>query len=98
MPIDLCSCHGQPLTWCPEFKDRRVITLAPGERIITQSEAGRYRPLLEELNKPEPGVVFQTYHPSECGICGGPIVIGEQVIRLPAPTWSKDMAHALCPP
>lgn len=80
--MDLCICHSQPSTWCP---DRRP---------VSRSDS----PTVTYLGEPEPGVVFQTYHPSECGICGGPIVIGDTVVRLPAPTWSRDMAHALCPP
>lgn len=80
MAIDLCSCHGQPLTWCPNRATQPVITT----------------PDISYLGEPEPGVVFQTYHPAECGICGGPIVIGEQVVRLPAPTYGYQLGHAYC--
>jgi hypothetical protein len=81
--VDLCQCHGGPLSWCPTYRDRNVTT-ASG-------------PTISYLGEPPVGEVFQTYHASECGICGGPIVVGEQVVRLPAPTWARDMAHALCP-
>lgn len=72
--MDLCRCHGQPLSWCPDLKDRTVVT----------------------IHGPDVGVVHQADHPSECGICGGPIAIGETVVRLPAPAWSHGLAHAYC--
>lgn len=81
--MDLCRCHGQPLSWCPDLKDRTVVTVDG--------------PQISYLGEPPVGEVFQTYRPSECGICGDPIAIGEQVVRLPAPTWARDLGHALCP-
>lgn len=75
MSVDLCLCHGGPLSWCPTYRDRNVLT----------------------VDGPDAGVVHQADHASECGICGAPIVVGETVVKLPAPTWSRDLAHALCP-
>jgi hypothetical protein len=72
--VDLCNCHGGPLSWCPTYRDRNVTT----------------------VDGPDVGVVHQADYPSECGVCGGPIATGEQVVRLPAPTWSRDLAHAVC--
>jgi hypothetical protein len=36
--VDLCQCHGGPLSWCPTYRDRNVLTL--DEPYIGEPEEG----------------------------------------------------------
>lgn len=42
------------------------------------------------------GVIVQAPRAGECGICGDTYFPGEQVAKLPLPTYGRPYAHSIC--
>lgn len=114
MPIDLCSCHGQPLTWCPHLKGRAVVTVAPLPTVdgaVVGPDGIPHEPWvsadgmsydLTECATDCPGwhegTVVQVDRGGNCGICGDTYFPGEQVVKLPLPAYGFPYSHAICEP
>jgi hypothetical protein len=109
--MDLCQCHGGPLSWCPTYR-AAVITMAPlptvdGAQVGPDglphepwvSEDGMQYDLTEcatDCPGWHEGAVVPAPMPGVCGVCGGNFEDGDLVAKMPLPLYGYPYAHAVC--
>lgn len=110
--MDLCICHSQPLTWCPERRGRAVVTVAPLPTVdgaVVGPDGIPHEPWvsadgmsydLTECATDCPGWHEGTVVPAPldgmCAVCGRSYQLGELVAKMPLPAYGLHYAHACC--
>jgi hypothetical protein len=110
--MDLCTCHSGPLSWCPTYRDRNVLTMAALPTVdgaVVGPDGIPHEPWvsadgmsydLSECAVDCPGwhegAVVPAPMPGVCGVCGGNFEDGDLVAKMPLPLYGYPYSHAVC--